>query len=428
MNTNLYTEKFNIDPKVILLGENIITILKSNFEYIDYVSEQNQLKIISAMQRCNVSIDCFNTSTGYGYDDYGRDNLEQIYSLVFNTESALVRPQITCGTHALSTVLFALLHNGDTLLSPAGGPYDTLEEVIGIRDSIGSLREYGVNYKQVDLLENFEFDYDNIQKALEDKSIKVATIQRSKGYQTRPSFTISKIKELIQFIKNIRPDLIVMVDNCYGEFVELMEPTDVGADIMAGSLIKNPGGGLAMSGGYIVGRKDLIDRCAYRLNSPGLGREVGASLGQLRSFYQGLFLSPSVVNSALKTALFASKFYEELGFKVIPNSSEPRTDIIQSIILESENALKLFCKGIQNSSAVDGHVTPVPSDMPGYNSQVIMACGSFVSGSSIELSADGPLREPYAVYLQGALTWPHGKLGILKSVQELYSQNLITIN
>ena len=371
-----------------------------------------------------MSSECFNYASGYGYSDFGRDTLEQVYANVFHTEDALVRPQITCGTHALALALSANLRPGDELLSIAGKPYDTLEEVIGIRPSIGSLAEYGITYRQVDLLQDGSFDYDKIREAINEKT-KLVTIQRSKGYQTRPSFSVDQIGEGIAFVKKIKPELICMVDNCYGEFVEEKEPSDVGADMVVGSLIKNPGGGLAPIGGYIAGRKDLIEQCAYRLTSPGLGKEVGASLGVMQSFYQGLFLAPTVVAGALKGAVFAANIYEKLGYPVIPNGSEPRHDIIQAVTLGTPEGVIAFCQGIQAAAPVESYVTPVPWAMPGYDSEVIMAAGAFVQGSSIELSADGPIKPPYAVYFQGGLTWEHAKFGILMSLQKLYDAGIV---
>ena len=424
MNT-IYNE-MGIRETVLSFGKNIEKNLKDRFEKIDEIAEYNQLKVIKAMQDNRVSAGCFNYASGYGYDDQGRDTLEKVYASIFHTESALVRPQITCGTHALSLALAANLRPGDELLAPAGKPYDTLEEVIGIRPSNGSLAEYGISYSQVDLLADGTFDYENIKKAINDKT-KMVAIQRSKGYQTRPSFSVKQIGELITFVKGIKPDLVCMVDNCYGEFVETIEPSDVGADMTVGSLIKNPGGGLAPIGGYIAGREDLIDACGYRLTSPGLGREVGASLGVMKDFYQGLFLAPTVSASALKGAIFAANIYEKLGFQVVPNGSEPRQDIIQAVTLGTPEGLIAFCKGIQAVAPVDSYVDPEPWDMPGYDSQVIMAAGAFVQGSSIELSADGPVKPPYAVYFQGGLTWEHAKLGVLMSLQKLVDANIVTL-
>ena len=421
-------EKMGISADVYEYGEMICTSLKERFERIDQVAEYNQLKVINAMQKAQVQEACLMGTTGYGYNDLGRDTLEKVYADIFHTEDALVRPQITCGTHALALALMSNLRPGDELLSPVGKPYDTLEEVIGIRPSKGSLAEYGISYKQVDLLEDGGFDYDGIEKALNSKT-KLVTIQRSKGYQTRPTLSVERIGELISFIKERRPDVLVMVDNCYGEFVESIEPTDVGADMVVGSLIKNPGGGLAPIGGYIAGKKECVENAAYRLTSPGLGKEVGASLGILPQFYQGLFLAPIVVASALKGAIFAANLYERLGYSCLPNATEDRFDIIQAITFGTEDGLVGFCEGIQSGSPVDSFVTPEPWPMPGYDSNVIMAAGNFVSGSSIELSADGPLKPPYAVYFQGGLTFPHAKYGILKTVQALKDKGVIdTVN
>ena len=422
---NIY-EEIGIDSEVYSFGEDIIKNLEGRFADIQKVAEYNQLKVLKALRNNRVAQRHFMQTSGYGYDDDGRDTLEKIYAEIFNAEDALVRPQITCGTHALNIALASQLRPGDELLSPVGKPYDTLEEVIGIRESLGSLAEYGITYRQVDLLEDGSFDYEGIKRAINDKT-RLVTIQRSKGYQTRPTLSVSRIGELIKYIKSIKPDTICMVDNCYGEFVETIEPTDVGADMCVGSLIKNPGGGLAPLGGYIVGKKECIDRAAVRLTSPGLGREVGASLGVMQSFYQGLFLAPTVTASALKGAIFAANIYERLGFDVIPNSTESRHDIIQAVTLKTPERLIAFCKGIQAAAPVDSDVTPMPWDMPGYDAPVIMAAGAFVSGSSIELSADGPLKEPYAVYFQGGLTWEHAKVGILMSLQCLKNEGLVTL-
>lgn len=416
--------QMGIDEPVYRFGEKIATELKPRFAKIDQVAEYNQLKVIAAMQKNRVSAECFNASSGYGYNDLGRDTLEQVYADVFHAEAALVRPQITCGTHALALALMSNLRPGDELLSPVGKPYDTLEEVIGIRPSKGSLAEYGITYRQVDFLPDGGFDYDGIRAAIGEHT-KLVTIQRSKGYLMRKTLSVAQIGELIAFVKSIKPDVICMVDNCYGEFVETIEPSDVGADMVVGSLIKNPGGGLAPIGGYIVGTKECVENAAYRLTSPGLGKEVGASLGVIQSFYQGLFQAPLVVSGALKGAIFAANLYERLGFTVLPDGTESRHDIIQAIALETPERLCAFCEGIQAGAPVDSYVTPEPWDMPGYDSQVIMAAGAFVQGSSIELSADGPLREPYNVYFQGGLTWHHAKFGILMSLQKLYIRNLV---
>lgn len=419
--------KLGICKEVYEYGEKIEEELKERFAAIDANAEINQLKVISAMQKNKVSAECFQGSSGYGYNDMGRDTLEQVYAECFHGEDALVRPQITCGTHALALALMSNLRPGDELLSPVGKPYDTLEEVIGIRESKGSLKEYGISYAQVDLLDNGDFDFDGIKKAINEKT-KLVTIQRSKGYATRPTLSVDRIGELISFIKNIKPDLICMVDNCYGEFVEDREPLEVGADMIVGSLIKNPGGGLAPIGGYIVGKKKCVENAAYRLTSPGLGKEVGASLGVIQSFYQGLFLAPTVVSGALKGAIFAANIYERLGYKVVPDGTESRHDIIQAIEFNDKEAMIAFCEGIQAAAPVDSYVTPEPWAMPGYDSDVIMAAGAFVQGSSIELSADGPVKPPYAVYFQGGLTWYHAKLGILMSLQKLYDRKLVKLD
>ena len=413
-------------PKVYEFGEAVLNDLKARFEEIDRTAECNQAKVLHAMQKNRVSAQCFAATTGYGYDDIGRDTLERVYADTFHTEAALVRPQIVCGTHALTVALSANLLPGDELLSPVGKPYDTLEEVIGIRPSPCSLAEYGVTYRQVDLTADGGFDWEGIRNAINERT-KLVTIQRSKGYQTRPTFSVKQIGELIAFVKKIKPGLICMVDNCYGEFVEEIEPSDVGADMTVGSLIKNPGGGLAPIGGYIVGTQKCVDRCSYRLSAPGLGQEVGANLGILPAFYQGFFMAPTVVSSALKGAIFAANIYEKLGFRVVPNSTESRHDIIQAVELGSPERMIAFCLGIHAAAPVDSYVRPEPSPMPGYDSNVIMAAGAFVQGSSIELSADGPIRPPYAVYFQGGLTWVHAKLGILMSLQKLYEAGLVNL-
>ena len=422
--TNSIYNRLGVSDQVLRFGQEVLEGLTDQFRHIDQVAEFNQAKVIAAMQKNRVNATHFNLSTGYGYDDEGRDNLERVYADCFGTEAALVRPQITCGTHALALALGANLLPGDELLSPVGGPYDTLEEVIGIRPSPCSLKEYGVSYRQVDLLPDGGFDYDGIRAAINEKT-RLITIQRSKGYATRPSYSVEEIGKLIAFCKECKPDVLCMVDNCYGEFVETREPTNVGADMVVGSLIKNLGGGLAPTGGYICGRKSCIERCAYRLSAPGLGREVGANLGLLTSFYQGLFLAPTVVSSAVRGAVFAAACYERLGFRVVPGSGETRRDIIQAVELGSREAMVAFCKGIQSAAPVDSYVTPEPWAMPGYESEVIMAAGAFVQGASIELSADGPIRPPYAVYFQGGLTWFHAKLGSLMSIQKLLDEGII---
>ncbi len=417
--------RMGIGKQVYEYGEAVSERLAPRFREIDRIGEYNQMKVIGAMQDCRVSEACMLGTTGYGYNDLGRDTLEAVYAGIFHTEDALVRPQITCGTHALALALMSNLRPGDELLSPVGKPYDTLEEVIGIRPSRGSLAEYGITYRQVDLLPDGSFDYESIRAALNERT-RLVTIQRSKGYQTRPTLSVKRIGELIAFIKGIRPEVLCMVDNCYGEFVETMEPGDVGADMTVGSLIKNPGGGLAPIGGYIAGRKDCVENAAFRLTSPGLGKEVGASLGVLKDFYQGIFLAPTVTASALKGAVFAANLYEPLGFGVVPDAKESRHDIIQAITFGTPEGVIAFCQGIQAAAPVDSHVTPEPWDMPGYDAEVIMAAGAFVSGSSIELSADGPMKPPYAVYFQGGLTWFHARLGILKSLQTLVDRGIVS--
>ncbi len=420
-------EKRGISPEVVNYGERILKGLEERFREVDAVAEYNQMKVLGAMQDCRVSEACLYPSTGYGYNDLGRETLEAVYAAAFHTEDALVRPLIACGTHALGVALSGNLRPGDELLCPAGKPYDTLEEVIGIRPSNGSLAEYGITYRQVDLLPDGTFDYEAIRAAVNART-KLAAIQRSKGYQTRPSFGVDEIGELIRFLKEIKPDLICMVDNCYGEFTEVKEPTDVGADLLVGSLIKNPGGGLAPIGGYIAGKKQYVENAAYRLTTPGLGKEVGATLGVTQPFFQGFFLAPTVTAAALKGAMFASAVYESLGFQCVPGADESRHDIIQSVVFGKKEGVIAFCQGIQAAAPVDAHVVPEPWAMPGYDSDVIMAAGAFVQGSSIELSADGPIREPYAVYFQGGLTWPHAKFGILMSLQKLVDAGLIQLS
>ena len=419
-------EQLGISKEVLDYAADIEKSLKERFERIDQTAEYNQLKVLKGMQDNKVSDIHFAATTGYGYNDLGRDTLEDVYASVFHAESALVRPQLISGTHALHIALSGNLRPGDELLSPVGKPYDTLEEVIGIRDSVGSLKEYGVSYRQVDLLPDGSFDFERIKAALRDNT-KLVTIQRSKGYDPRPTLSVERIGELIAFIKSIKPDVICMVDNCYGEFVETIEPTEVGADLCVGSLIKNPGGGLAPIGGYIVGKEKLVDLCAYRLTAPGLGKEVGATLGVNQAFFQGFFLAPTVTAGALKGAIFAANVYEGLGFPVVPDGTESRHDIIQAVTLGSPEAVIAFCKGIQAGSPVDSHVAPEPYAMPGYHSDVIMAAGAFVQGSSIELSADGPIEPPYAVYFQGGLTWYHARFGITMSLQYLVQENLVKL-
>ena len=429
MNLDSIYKDLNISTPVLEYCKKIEDALKERFGKIDEVAEYNQLKVLKAMQKNKVSDVHFAATTGYGYNDLGRDALESVYADTFHAEAALVRPQLTCGTHALTVALAANLRPGDELLSPVGKPYDTLEGVIGIgdNDTPGSLKEYGVTYSQVDLLEDGSFDFEGIRKAINSRT-KMVTIQRSKGYQTRPTLSVARIGELISFVKDINPNIICMVDNCYGEFVEEIEPTDVGADMCVGSLIKNPGGGLAPIGGYIVGKEKYVDQCAFRLTAPGLGKEVGATLGINQQLFQGFFMAPQVVSGALKGAIFAANIYEKLGFPVVPNGTESRHDIIQAVTLGTADGVIAFCEGIQAAAPVDSYVVPEPWAMPGYHSDVIMAAGAFVQGSSIELSADGPIEEPYAVYFQGGLTWYHAKFGIMMSLQKLYDKGLVTLS
>ena len=421
----LYRE-MGISGPVFRFGQQILRALEERFREIDGVAEYNQLKVLRAMQKNRVSAEHFNGSTGYGYNDSGRETLEKVYADTFHTEDALVRSQITCGTHALALALSANLRPGDELLSISGKPYDTLEEVIGIRPSRGSLAEYGIRYRQAELKEDGSFDFEAIKAALRPET-RIAAIQRSKGYLTRPSLSVEQIGEAIRFVKDLRPDIIVMVDNCYGEFVDYTEPSDCGADMTVGSLIKNPGGGLAPMGGYIAGTRECVENCAVRLTSPGLGREVGASLNTLRSLYQGFFLAPTVTAGALKAAVFAANLYEQLGFKVVPGGAEKRNDIIQAVEFGFPEGVIRFCEGIQAAAPVDSYVTPEPWAMPGYDSDVIMAAGAFIQGSSIELSADGPIKPPYAVYFQGGLTWEHARYGILRSLQSLYEHGYVKL-
>lgn len=420
---NIYRD-LGIKKEIYELGENILKKLEKRFEEIDRVCECNQLKVLNAMRKNRLSDIHFAATTGYGYNDLGRDTLEAIYASVFKGEDALVRPQLVSGTHALHVALSSNLRPGDELFSPVGKPYDTLEEVIGIRPSKGSLAEYNITYRQADLKEDGSFDFEAIKAGINEKT-KLVTIQRSKGYAERPTLSVAKIEELIQFIRQIKKDVIIMVDNCYGEFVEEREPLEVGADMIVGSLIKNPGGGLAPIGGYIVGKKECIENAAYRLTAPGLGKEVGATLGLIQSMLQGLFLSPVVVAGAVKAAIFAANIYESFGYKCIPDGTQTRHDIIQAITLRSPEAVIAFCEGIQAAAPVDSYVTPEPWAMPGYDCDVIMAAGAFVSGSSIELSADAPMKEPYTVFFQGGLTFYHAKFGILLSLQKLAEKNII---
>lgn len=418
--------QFNIDYDLLRFCQNIENSLEDTFKQIDKITQYNQYKVLHAMQKNKLSDIHFAATTGYGYNDLGRDTLESIYADIFNTEDALVRPQLISGTHALYIALSGNLKPGDELLSPVGEPYDTLQGVIGIREEKGSLKEYGIVYKQVDLLEDDKFDYENIRNAITDKT-RLITIQRSKGYSWRKSFLVEEIQNLISFIKFIKKDVICMVDNCYGEFVDTIEPSDVGADLVVGSLIKNPGGGLAPIGGYIVGKSEYVQNSAYRLTAPGLGKEVGATLGVTPSMIQGLFFAPQVVSGSLKGAIFASKIFETLGFDVLPYSDEKRSDIVQAIKMKNENNIIAFCKGIQKGAPVDSFVSPEPWDMPGYDCKVIMAAGAFVQGSSIELSADAPIKPPYAVFLQGGLSYHHAKIGNIIALQNMLDNKLISL-
>lgn len=420
----IYKDEFGIDEEVYAFSQEVLKEISKQLDAADKMAEIGQLKVLSAFRRANVSDAHFAGSTGYGYDDLGREALESVYADIFKAEDALVRPQIVSGTHAINLALSGNLRPGDELLSPAGQLYDTMDQIIGIRDCPGSLKEYGITYRQIDLLPDEGFDYDGIKKAINERT-KLVTIQRSRGYSTRQSFTIDRIKELIIFIRGIKPEIIIMVDNCYGEFVEEREPIEVGADMVVGSLIKNPGGSLAPCGGYIAGTKKCVENAAYRLTSPGLGKETGATIDLVRDFLHGLFLAPVVVSSALKGAIFAAACYEKLGYKAFPSSKDKRTDIIQAIEMGSPEALLKFCEGIQSASPVDSFVTPVADDMPGYESKVVMAAGAFIQGASIELSADGPLREPYNVYFQGGITWPHVKIGIMNTLQHLKNAKIV---
>ncbi len=423
---NIMETKFGISEPVFLFCTQREKEMQERFMEIDQMTEYNQYKVLAAMQKNKLSDIHFAATTGYGYNDLGREVLEQIYADVFHAESGLVRPQLISGTHALTVALAGNLRPGDEILSPVGLPYDTLQGVIGIRKERGSLSEYGITYRQVDLLPNHDFDYDAIRNAIHENT-KLVTIQRSKGYQWRISLSSKKIGELIQFVKSCKPDVICMVDNCYGEFVEAIEPSDVGADLVVGSLIKNPGGGLAPIGGYIVGKQEYVENASYRLTAPGLGKEVGATLGITASLLQGLFLAPQIVGASVKISLFASKVFSDLGFPVLPDFSETRADIVQLIQMGTAENVIAFCQGIQKAAPVDSFVTPEPWDMPGYDCPVIMAAGAFVQGSSIELSADAPIKPPYHVYMQGGLSWHHGKIGVMCGLQAMINKGLIRL-
>lgn len=423
---NIYNS-FGIDERVAELVRKSELKVRYRFESIDEIAEYNTLKVIKAMQDCGVSEACMLETTGYGYNDVGRDRLEEVYAAIFGTEDALVRSQIVCGTHALATALFGNTRPGDEIYSPVGIPYDTLQQVLGISgDGRGSLREYGVSFRYTDLLPDGGFDYEGIREAVNDKT-RLVEIQRSRGYAERRSLSVDEIGELIKFVRSIKQDVIVMVDNCYGEYTELIEPSQAGADMTVGSLIKNPGGGIAPVGGYIAGTRECVENAAFRLTGPGLGKELGPSLGNNRLLYQGTFLAPQVTAAAEKAAVLLSEVFETLGFRVNPHSDEIRHDIIESITLGDPARVISFCRGIQKAAAVDSFAAPEPAPMPGYDSDIIMAAGCFISGSSIELSADGPLREPYNVFFQGGLSYAHGKLGILMAVQQLLDDGLITL-
>lgn len=415
---------FQIDPYLQKIAKQAEEKCAARFAQIDEIAEYNQLKVLSAFNRQGLSETHFVGSTGYGYGDRGREVLDAVFAEVMGCEDALVRHNFVSGTHALTTALFGVLRPGDVMVSITGSPYDTMEEVIGIRgENTGSLKDFGVHYRQLNLLSDGTPDYEQIAEAV--KGAKVAYVQRSRGYALRPSLRISEIEKLCKAVRAGNPNAIIMVDNCYGEFVEEREPTQVGADLIIGSLIKNAGGGIAQTGGYIAGRKDLVELCAYRLTSPGMGKEVGCTLGQTRNMFMGLFFAPDVVENAVKTAVFASAYFELLGFEVYPKFDEPRTDIIQAVTLGSEAGLVAFCQGVQKGSPVDAFVQPEPWAMPGYDSPVIMAAGAFTMGASIELSADGPIREPYAVWLQGGLTYHSGKMGILLAAQSMLESGAI---
>lgn len=420
-------EKFNIDPRVLELSAQAEAAISPMFARLDDIMTYNQYKVLDAMQRNGLKDMHFGWNTGYGYDDPGRDAIERIYSDVFHTDSALVRPNIVNGTHALAITLMGILRPGDELIYCTGGPYDTLEEVIGIRgEGKGSLRDYGVTYKQVDLCPDGSMDLDKIKEAISPKT-RMVCAQRATGYAWRKAITIGQIKQWAKSVKEMYPDIITMADNCYGEFLDIYEPTDAGVDVIAGSLIKNPGGGLALTGGYVAGRADLIDKIQYRMTCPGIGGECGLTFGQTRTMLQGLFQAPKVVNGAVKGAILCGQVYKMLGFDVCPEPDDERSDIIQAVKLGTPQALETFCQAIQAAAPVDSHVTPLPWDMPGYDSQVIMAAGAFIQGSSIELSADAPMREPFNVYFQGGLTYEHSKFGVIKSVDSLLKKGHISL-
>ena len=421
----LLQDKFKIDPRVLELTEAAEKETAEDFKVLDDIMTYNQYKILDAFQKNRLSDMHFGWNTGYGYDDAGRDAIEKVYADIFHTDKALVRPTIVNGTHALAITLLGILRPGDELIYCTGGPYDTLEEVIGIRgEGNGSLKDYGISYKQVELLPDGSIDLNGIAEAITDKT-RMVTVQRATGYGWRKAITIDEIARWAEFVENLNPDIIKMTDNCYGEFLDIKEPTDVGVDVIAGSLIKNPGGGLALTGGYVCGRADLIDKIQYRMTCPGIGGECGLTFGQTRAMFQGLFQAPKVVNGAVKGAILCGKAYEKLGFEVCPKPEDKRSDIIQAVRLKTPEAVEAFCQAIQAAAPVDSHVSPIPWDMPGYESQVIMAAGAFVQGSSIELSADAPMREPYNVYFQGGLTYEHSKFGVIKSLDTLLKKGII---
>lgn len=427
LTNQLLNENFKIDEKVLSLVDDAEKEVKTQFTKLDDIMAYNQYKVLDAFQKNRISDMHFSWNTGYGYDDPGRDAIERTYADIFHTDAALVRPTIVNGTHALAITLLGILRPGDELIYCTGGPYDTLEEVIGIRgEGNGSLKDYGISYKQVELLPDGSLDLEGIRKAISPKT-KMVTVQRATGYGWRKAITIDQIEEWASFIKELNPDIIKMVDNCYGEFLDIKEPTDVGADVIAGSLIKNPGGGLALTGGYVAGRQDLIDKIQYRMTCPGIGGECGLTFGQTRAMFQGIFLAPKVVNGAVKGAVLCGEVYKKLGYEICPQTDDTRSDIIQAVRLGSPEKVVAFCEGIQAAAPIDAHVKPIPWDMPGYESQVVMAAGAFVQGSSIELSADAPIREPYNVYFQGGLTYEHSKFGVIKSADTLLKKGLITL-
>ena len=421
----LLMKELEISPKVLNFVKEAEAEITEQFAALDDVTAYNQYKVLSALQKNRIADMHFAWKTGYGYDDPGRDAVEKVYADIFGTEAALVRTTIVNGTHALAITLMGVLRPGDEMIYCSGGPYDTLEEVIGIRgEGMGSLKEYGVTYKQVDLLPDGSIDLETLGKTINEKT-KMVCVQRATGYGWRKSITVNQIEEMTKFVHGIREDIVCMADNCYGEFLDIKEPTNVGIDVMAGSLIKNPGGGLALAGGYVAGRQDLIEKISYRMTCPGIGGECGLTFGQTRTVLQGLFMAPKVVNGAVKGAILCAKVYEKLGYPVCPSASDSRSDIIQAVQLGNPDAVVAFCEGIQAAAPVDSYVTPEPWDMPGYDSQVIMSAGAFTSGSSIELSADAPLREPFAVWMQGSLNFDSGKVGVMLAAQEIYKRGLL---